>query len=74
MKKLLKVLSILIFISAAAFTIQFYFNKTHPKIQVELKDNALSCNLKYSGLEGSVDFTKDEKNNYYIGYSQYRLL
>ncbi|MEY8762870.1 MULTISPECIES: hypothetical protein [Clostridium] len=68
MKKLLKVLSILIFISAAAFTIQFYFNKTHPKIQVELKDNALSCNLKYSGLEGSVDFTKDEKNNYYIAY------
>ncbi|MEY7999900.1 hypothetical protein AB8U03_06775 [Clostridium sp. Mt-5] len=68
MKKLLKILSMLVIISAAAFMIQLYFNKTHPKIQIELKDNALSCGLKYSGLKDSVDFTKDEKDNYYIAY------
>lgn len=68
MKKLLKVLSMLVLISASVFAIQFYFDKTHPKIQVELKDNVLSCSLKYSGLKNSVDFTVDEKNNYYIAY------
>ena len=69
MKKIIKIL----FITAAAFMLTFvivnYFSKTHSKVEVQIKDNTLSYNLKCSKLKGAVDFTKDEKGNYYIAYN-----
>jgi hypothetical protein len=68
MKKLLKILLTVVIISVSVFIVRFYFDKTHPEVRFEIKDNSLICSLKYSGLKDSVDFTKDEKDNYYIAY------
>ncbi|MFL0196331.1 hypothetical protein ACJDU8_12310 [Clostridium sp. WILCCON 0269] len=68
MKKLLKILSMIIIVLVSVFVIKFYFYKTHSKIKVQIKDVTLSCNLKYRGLKGAVDFVVDEKGTYYIAY------
>ncbi|WP_368487557.1 hypothetical protein [Clostridium sp. BJN0013] len=68
MKKLLKFLSIIAVVILSGSMLKYYFYKTHSKIKIEIKDVTLSCNLKYRGLKGAVDFVKDEKDNYYIAY------
>lgn len=68
MKKLVKILFVIAIIILSGIMLKSYFYKTHSKIKIEIKDVTLSCNLKYRGLKGAVDFVKDEKGNYYIAY------
>ncbi|QXE17523.1 hypothetical protein [Clostridium sp. 001] len=69
MKKIIKILFTTTVVFVLTFVIVNYFSKTHYKVEIQMKDNNLSYDLKYSRLKGAVDFTKDEKQNYYIAYS-----
>lgn len=69
MKKIINILFTIVVILTLDFIIVNYFFKTHSKVEVQMKDNTLNYNLKYSKLIGAVDFTKDEKGNYYIAYN-----
>ncbi|WP_373844464.1 hypothetical protein [Clostridium sp.] len=68
MKRLLKILFVIAFVILSGSMLKGYFYRTHSKIDVKIKDVTLSCNLKYRGLKGAVDFVEDEKGNYYIAY------
>lgn len=68
MKKFLKFLLICIFIFISVFIIKVYFYKDYGGISLQMKNENLDYKVKYKGLKNSVDFTMDDKENYYIAY------
>lgn len=65
MKKILKdliILSIIFFISFVVSKNFFYENN------IKLNNSKLKYSVKHKGLKGAVDFTVDDKGNYYICY------
>jgi hypothetical protein len=68
MKKIFKIALLICIAVVAAYIIKFYFYRYHYKVNPKVLDRSLSFKIKYKDLKGAVDFTSDEKGNYYIAY------
>lgn len=64
MKKLIGWIVIIIF----SITTVFLVGKNNNQYSISCTDKKIEVQLKYKGLENSVDFTKDNEDSYYIAF------
>lgn len=64
MKKLIGWILLILF----SMGILFFISKNNKEYSIVCNDKAINVELKYKGLENSIDFTKDEKGNFYIAF------
>lgn len=69
MKKILSVFMSCIIVFAAVFLLKKYYYNDSINNNISIKNSDLNYKTKYKGLKNTVDFTVDEKGNYYIAYS-----
>ncbi|WP_291574877.1 hypothetical protein [Clostridium sp. UBA4548] len=65
MKKLVGWIIIIIF----SISILFLVSKNNNQYSISCNDKKIEVQLKYKGLENSVDFTKDNKGTYFIAFT-----
>lgn len=65
MKKFIKALLIIVIF---CFAVMFFKKYCLKDYNIVVKDNNMECKLKYKGLNKAIDFTVDNKGNYYIAY------
>ena len=66
MKKIIKLMLLIIAIVGSTFIFTKYYKSFNNNISLTNKN--IKFSLKYKGLKDAVDFTTDEKGNYYIAY------
>jgi hypothetical protein len=64
MKKVFDILIIAVFLIVSIY----FFNICRNNIDIKSSDSRITNNILYKGLEGSTDFTVDDKGNYYISF------
>jgi hypothetical protein len=65
MKKIIGWIMLILF----SISILFLVSKNNNQYSITCNDKNVRVELKYKGLEDSVDFSKDNRNNYYIAFS-----
>ncbi|MBV7273243.1 PQQ-dependent sugar dehydrogenase [Clostridiaceae bacterium UIB06] len=69
MKKFLSIIVCCAIVFAAIFLLKkYYYNESFDN-NISMKNSNLNYKIKYKGIKGAVDFTVDEKGDYYIAYS-----
>jgi len=66
MKKIIMLMLLIIAIVGSTFIFTKYYNSYNNNISLTNKN--IKYSLKYKGLKDAVDFTSDEKGNYFIAY------
>jgi hypothetical protein len=66
MKKIIGWILLILF----SISILFLLSRNNNQYSITCNDKNVRVELKYKGLENSVDFSKDEKNNYYIAFNK----
>lgn len=57
-----------IIIILCSLVLLFFISKNNNEYSINCNDKDIRVKLKYKGLENSVDFSKDENNNYYVAF------